>query len=64
MSRRDVFHEAVKRGLEKEHWHISDDPLELVWEDIKFANDITKTQVSLAFALIIGRLLSCTRLIS
>ncbi|MBE9063018.1 element excision factor XisH family protein [cf. Phormidesmis sp. LEGE 11477] len=34
MSKRDVFHEAVKRGLEKEQWHISKDPLKLRIEDL------------------------------
>ncbi|PZO12329.1 MAG: fatty-acid oxidation protein subunit alpha [Leptolyngbya foveolarum] len=40
MSRRDVFHESVRRGLEKEQWSISSDPLRLEWEDFKVKIDI------------------------
>jgi len=40
MSRKDVFHESVKRGLEKEQWHISSDPLELQWEEIRVKIDL------------------------
>lgn len=29
MAARDVFHDAVKKGLEKEGWVITDDPLEI-----------------------------------
>jgi XisH protein len=34
MSARDIFHEAVKRGLQKESWVITHDPLV-----VKFAKD-------------------------
>ncbi len=40
MSRKDVFHESVKRGLEKEQWQISSDPLELQWDEIKVKIDL------------------------
>ena len=40
MSRRDIFHDCVRRGLEKESWFISSDPLELKWQDIKVKIDI------------------------
>jgi hypothetical protein len=40
MSARDLFHEAVKRGLEKDQWHISNDPLELEWEEVKVKIDL------------------------
>ncbi len=39
MSAKDLFHEAVKRGLEKDQWHISHDPLELEWEEVKVKID-------------------------
>jgi len=29
MAARDVFHDAVRNGLEKEGWLITDDPLEI-----------------------------------
>ncbi|MEM6254280.1 MAG: XisH family protein [Cyanobacteria bacterium P01_D01_bin.156] len=40
MSAKDIFHEAVKRGLEKEQWYISNDPLELAWEEVKVKIDL------------------------
>lgn len=40
MSARDLFHEAVRRGLEKEQWRISNDPLELEWEEVKVKIDL------------------------
>ena len=40
MSARDLFHEAVRRALEKEQWQISHDPLELVWEEVKVKIDL------------------------
>lgn len=40
MSARDIFHEAVKRGLEKDQWQISNDPLELEWEEVKVKIDL------------------------
>ena len=33
MAAKDLFHEAVKRALEKDQWTITDDPLELEWEE-------------------------------
>jgi hypothetical protein len=40
MSARDLFHQAVKRGLEKDQWQISSDPLELEWEEVKVKIDL------------------------
>ena len=40
MSSKDLFHDAVKRALEKDRWHISSDPLELAWEEIKVKIDL------------------------
>ena len=40
MSARDLFHNAVRRGLEKDLWNITSDPLELEWEDVKVKIDI------------------------
>jgi CRISPR/Cas system-associated exonuclease Cas4 (RecB family) len=40
MSARDLFHAAVRRGLEKEQWHISSDPLELEWEEVRIKIDL------------------------
>ena len=39
MSAKDIFHEAVKRGLEKDQWQISSDPLELEWDEVKVKID-------------------------
>ncbi|MEB3164839.1 MAG: XisH family protein [Prochlorothrix sp.] len=40
MSAKDLFHNAVRNGLEKDQWHISHDPLELEWEEIKVKIDL------------------------
>jgi hypothetical protein len=40
MSKKDIFHESVRRGLEKEQWHISSDPLELRWEEVSVKIDL------------------------
>jgi CRISPR/Cas system-associated exonuclease Cas4 (RecB family) len=40
MSAKDLFHDAVRRGLEKDQWHISSDPLELRWEEIRVKIDL------------------------
>ena len=40
MSAKDIFHEAVKCGLEKDQWQISSDPLELVWKEVKVKIDL------------------------
>lgn len=40
MSARDLFHEAVKRGLQKEHWVITDDPLEMELDEVTLKIDL------------------------
>jgi hypothetical protein len=40
MSAKDLFHDAVRRGLEKEQWRITSDPLELEWEEVKVRIDL------------------------
>ena len=40
MSAKDLFHDAVRRGLEKDSWQITDDPLELGWEEVKVKIDL------------------------
>jgi len=40
MSAKDLFHDAVRRGLEKDQWRISSDPLELGWEEVKVKIDL------------------------
>ncbi|MGD1905472.1 MAG: element excision factor XisH family protein [Leptolyngbyaceae cyanobacterium] len=40
MAARDLFHDAVRSGLEKEQWQISSDPLELDWEEVKVKIDL------------------------
>ena len=34
MAAKDLFHGAVRRGLEKDQWIVTDDPLELEWEEV------------------------------
>jgi XisH protein len=40
MSARDLFHEAVKNALQKEEWVITDDPLELEFEEVTLKIDL------------------------
>lgn len=40
MSAKDVFHEAVKRALQKEQWVITDDPLKFKFGDVNFRIDL------------------------
>jgi hypothetical protein len=40
MSAKDLFHEAVKRGLQKDQWNISSDPLELECEEVTVKIDL------------------------
>lgn len=37
---KDFFHEAVKRGLEKDQWIVTNDPLELEWEKVTVKIDL------------------------
>jgi hypothetical protein len=41
MSAKDIFHEAVKHGLVKDGWIITQDPLELEWEGVTVKIDLT-----------------------
>jgi len=45
MAAKDLFHETVKRALEKEQWTITDDPLELEWEEVKVKIDLAAEQL-------------------
>lgn len=40
MSAKDVFHEAVKRGLEKEQWHTSHEPARTRMEEVRVKIDL------------------------
>ena len=40
MAAKDIFHEAVRRSLEKEQWIITNDPLELEWEEVQVKIDL------------------------
>lgn len=37
---KDLFHDAVRRGLEKDQWTVTDDPLELELEEITVKIDL------------------------
>lgn len=45
MSKKDLFHDAVRKALEKEEWHISKDPLELEWEEVKVKIDLAADKI-------------------
>ncbi|NET01225.1 MAG: fatty-acid oxidation protein subunit alpha [Sphaerospermopsis sp. SIO1G1] len=40
MSARDLFHESVRKALEKEDWIITNDPLEIQFEEVKLKIDL------------------------
>lgn len=40
MAAKDLFHEAVKRALEKEQWIITDDPLRFKFGNVNFRVDL------------------------
>jgi hypothetical protein len=40
MSAKDLFHDAVKNGLKKENWTITDDPLSLKFGDTRIYIDL------------------------
>lgn len=45
MSKKDLFHDAVKKALKKQQWHISKDPLELEWEEVKVKIDLAAEKI-------------------
>ncbi|PHJ60714.1 fatty-acid oxidation protein subunit alpha [Nostoc linckia z18] len=45
MSAKDIFHEAVKRGLEKEGWIITHDPLVVKFGKDKMSIDLGAEQI-------------------
>ncbi|AFZ25727.1 XisH protein [Cylindrospermum stagnale PCC 7417] len=40
MSAKDIFHEAVKKALQKEQWVITDDPLKFKFGNVNFQVDL------------------------
>ncbi len=40
MSARDLFHQSVKKALQKDGWEITHDPLHLAVDDIEFYVDL------------------------
>jgi len=40
MSAKDVFHEVVKRALQKDGWQITDDPLSISVGSVKMSIDL------------------------
>lgn len=40
MSARDLFHEAVKNALQKQNWIVTDDPLEIEFEEVTLKIDL------------------------
>ncbi len=45
MAAKDLFHEAVKQALLKEQWTITDDPLTIKIEGVKFEIDLAAEKV-------------------
>ena len=40
MSAKDIFHESVKKALQKEQWIITDDPLKFKFGEVNFQIDL------------------------
>jgi len=40
VSAKDIFHESVRKALEKEQWVITDDPLKFKFGDVNFQVDL------------------------
>ena len=40
MPRRDVYHYEIKTALEKDGWNITDDPMQITWEDKDYSPDL------------------------
>ncbi|MBD2297698.1 XisH family protein [Nostoc sp. FACHB-87] len=45
MAAKDIFHDAVKKGLEKEEWIITNDPLKIEVGDVEMYIDLGAEQV-------------------
>ncbi len=45
MSAKDIFHDAVRKGLEKEGWLITDDPLRIEVGDVEMYVDLGAEQL-------------------
>ncbi len=45
MSAKDIFHDAVKRALQKEQWIITDDPLKFKFGNVNFQVDLGAEQL-------------------
>jgi hypothetical protein len=45
MSARDLFHESVKKALQKEQWVITDDPLKFKFGDVNFQVDLQQIPI-------------------
>ena len=43
MPRRDVYHFAIRRAIEKEGWTITDDPMQILWEEKDYLPDLGAT---------------------
>jgi hypothetical protein len=45
VSAKDIFHDAVKRALQKEQWIITDDPLKFKFGNVNFQVDLGAEQL-------------------
>ncbi|MEM9007894.1 MAG: XisH family protein [Cyanobacteria bacterium P01_F01_bin.86] len=45
MAAKDMFHDAVKRALQKEHWKITADPLRFKFGDVNFQIDLAAERI-------------------
>ncbi len=40
MPRRDVYHYAIRRAIEKDGWTVTHDPMQITWEDKDYSPDL------------------------
>ncbi|MEY3242238.1 MAG: hypothetical protein RIR11_3677 [Bacteroidota bacterium] len=45
MPRKDFFHSEIKTALERDGWVITDDPLQMIWEDKLYNPDLGAERV-------------------
>ncbi len=40
MPRRDIYHYEIRRAIEKDGWTITDDPMQITWEEKDYSPDL------------------------
>jgi hypothetical protein len=48
MPKRDIYHYAVRRAIEKEGWDVTDDPMQITWEEKDYSPDLGAERIMAA----------------